>query len=108
MGRVFGIMVEKNYEAAPEHRKMKYRVVFQGNNVFTQNHEVALFQDLGSQPASMEAGKATQCVGCFPGNILEQADAKQAYIQAKLTGTETWVALPIEAWPNEWFPALQG
>ena len=69
---------------------MKYRVVFQGNNVFTQNHEIALFQDIGSQPASMEAGKATDAFGCFEGHELQQADAMQAYIQAEFTdGTET-------------------
>ena len=38
MGRAFGIMVEKNYELPKddERRKMKYRVVFQGNNVHSE------------------------------------------------------------------------
>ena len=40
--------------------------------------------------------------GCIPGNDCEQADAEQAYVQADLKGTETWVALPPEAWPPEW------
>ena len=104
MGRIFGIMVEKNYELAIDDpkRKFKYRVVFQGNQVHTQNFEVAMFQDLGSSPASMEAGKAVQAFGLFPGHDIQQADAEQAYIQAELTGTETWVALPEEAWPDEW------
>ena len=59
MGRFFGIMVEKNHELSKddEHRKFKYRVVFQGNNVCTQGFESAIFQDLGSSPASMEASK---------------------------------------------------
>ena len=41
MGRAFGLMVEKNYELPEndERRKMKYRVVFQGNQVHTQNWE---------------------------------------------------------------------
>ena len=68
----------------------------------TQNWEVALFQDLGSSPTTMEAGKAADCNGCFPGNTIMQADAEQAYVQAPDVGTETWVALPIEAWPQEW------
>lgn len=103
MGRFFGFMVEKNFES-PEHRKFKYRVVYQGNNVVTQNYEIAMFQDLGSAPASMEAGKAGDCYGCFHGNAIEQADAEQAYVQAKFEGgTETWISLPIEAWPDSWF-----
>ena len=61
---------------------MKYRVVFQGNNVVTQNWETALFQDLGSSPASMEAGKAVDAYGCMMGHDIEQADAEQAYVQA--------------------------
>ena len=31
-----------------------------------------------------------------------QADAEQAYIQAKLSGTPTWVENPREEWPQEW------
>ena len=38
MGRIFGFMVEKNYESV-QHRKFKYRVVFQGNQVIDQNWE---------------------------------------------------------------------
>jgi hypothetical protein len=82
-------------------RKFKGRVVFQGNNVRDQNWDAAMFQDLGSAPASMQASKAADAFGLFPGNTLEQADAVQAYIQAKLTGpTETWVLLPADECPN--------
>jgi hypothetical protein len=110
LGRLFGIMVQKGSELSSlpdsdpmkKNMKFKYRVVFQGNNVVDQNWEVALFQDLGSSPATMEAGKAVDCHGCAPGHDVEQADAVQAYIQAPLSGTETWVHLPIEAWPAEW------
>ena len=51
----------------------------------------------------MEAGKAADCYGCVPEHDCEQADAEQAYVQAELKGTETWVALPEVAWPDEWF-----
>ena len=56
---LFGIMVEKGSELAKgdARRKYKYRVVFQGNRVINQNWEAALFQDLGSSPATMEASK---------------------------------------------------
>ena len=68
-----------------------------------QNYQHALFQDLGSKPAIMQAGKAVDCYGCLPGHDIDQCDADQAYIQTELTGTETCVALPEEAWPADWW-----
>ena len=41
----------------------------------------------------------------FPGHTVEQCDADQAYVQAELKGIETWVALPQEAWPADWWNA---
>ena len=87
-GRIFAICVEKGSEL-PESdpsRKYKGRAVFQGNNVRDQNFDVALFQDLGSSPATMEAGKAADAYGLLPGNATQQADATQAYTQSKLGG----------------------
>ena len=55
MARIFGIMVLKNAEI-PEKQKYKCRVVFQGNSVVDANWQAALFEDMGSSPASMEAG----------------------------------------------------
>lgn len=105
VGRVFGICVEKGSELAADdpRRKFKYRVVFQGNNVTNQKWEWALFQDLESSPASMQAGKCVDSYACFPGHACQQSDAEQAYVQAELKGTETWIALPKEAWPASWF-----
>ena len=40
--------------------------------------------------------------GSLKGNSLDAADAMQAYIQAKLGGTATWVEIPEEGWPEEW------
>ena len=105
IGRIFGICVEKSSELpkGDPRRKFKYRVVFQGNNVVTQNWEAAMFQDLGSNPSSMQSGKAADCYGCLNERCTQQADAEQAYVQAELKGTETWVALPSEAWPKSWY-----
>ena len=64
-----------------------------------------MFQDLGSSPATQEASRAADFVGCKPGNDIQQADAEQAYVQAILKGTETWVQPPSEFWPPEWFNA---
>ena len=87
-------MLKKPSELAKDdpRRKFKYRVVLQGNTVVTQNWEAAMFQDMGSNPSSMQSGKSADCYGCLPGHCTEQADAEQAYIQAELKGTETWAA----------------
>ena len=66
--------------------------------MINQNWEAALFQDLGSAPATMEASKIADMWSCVPGHSMEQADAVQAYIQAELSGTPTWISLPEEAW----------
>eukprot|EP00972_Heterocapsa_arctica_P098902 14593643-Heterocapsa_arctica.AAC.1 len=42
-------------------RKCKGRVVFQGNRVTNQSWGAAIFQDLGSCPATMEASRAADC-----------------------------------------------
>ena len=102
MGKAAGICVEKNHELPPEDplRKYKGRVVFLGDQVKTQNYEAAIFQDLGSCPASLEANKAADLYGLSPGHAIQGADATQAYTQAKLGGTETWIELPSEAWSD--------
>jgi hypothetical protein len=103
VGMIFDICVEKGSElpkGAPG-RKFKGRVVFQGNNVQDENWNAALFQELGSSPATMEAGKACDACGLVPGHAVQQADAEQAYIQSKLGGeTPTWVRLPAERRPE--------
>ena len=104
IGKLFGICVERGSELPEDdpRRKMKYRVVFQGNRVVAQDLAVAQFQDLGSAPATIEAARLCIMKGMLKGNKLQQADAMQAYVQAKLGGTETWVEIPEEGWPKEW------
>ncbi len=103
-GRVFPILVEKNSELDEndERRKFKGRVVFDGSDVMDQDKNIALFQELSSSPATMEAGKAADAYGMLPGHTIQQADAMQAYTQATLKGTKTYVSLPKEAWPAWW------
>ena len=50
----------------------------------------------------MEPGKAVDCYRCEAGHDIQQAAAEQAYVQADLEGTRTWVSLPIEAWLTGW------
>ena len=104
VGKVFEICVEKGSELPAGHklRKFKGRTVFQGNNVQDENADVALFSELGSSPATMEAGKAVDAYGSQPGHITQQNDGVQAYTQALMQGIETWVELPIDRWPKHW------
>ena len=83
-------------------RKFKGRFVFQGNQVKDEHSDAAVFQALSSSPAALEASKALDAYGALPGNSETQAAAEQAYVQAELTGTETWVMLPEVAWPASW------
>ena len=64
--------MEKNaeLEASDPARKFKGRVVFQGNRVVDQNYDAAIFQDLGSTPATMEASKMADFCGCCPSDAV--------------------------------------
>jgi hypothetical protein len=83
VGRIFEICVEKGSElpVGDPNRKYKGRVVFQGNNVKDENWQAALFNEMSSAPASMEASKACDAFGLLPGHATQQCDAEQAYIQ---------------------------
>ena len=101
MGQLFGFGVYKNYELPVEdsRRKPKYRIVFQGSAVVTQDWQAAILQELGSQPAAMEATKICNAMGSAPGNISQQLDVRQAYVQASLQGCpDTWVIIPEDGW----------
>jgi hypothetical protein len=51
-----------------------------------ENSDTALFSELGSSPATMEAGKALDAYGSQPGHTAEQNDGVQAYTQALMEG----------------------
>ena len=104
VGKVFEICVEKGSELEKGNPPGKYkgRTVFQGNNVKDEASETALFAELGSSPANMEAGKSIDCYGCMPGNKVSQSDGKQAYTQALMKGVKTVVRIPRNRGPKEW------
>ena len=103
-GKIFEICSVKGDELPDGHpqKKWKGRSVFQGNNVQDENHDHAIFAELGSSPASMEAGKIIDMFGSQPGYVKQQADGIAAYTQALFKGIETWVRLPRNRWPKEW------
>jgi hypothetical protein len=104
VGLVYGIVVEKNAELdeSDPRRKMKGRAVFQGNAVRDEYGDAAIFQELSSCPATMEAARCADAYGLAYGNDVEQSDAVQAYTQAWLEGTDTWIRLPRDQWPAQW------
>lgn len=117
IGNDFGICVEKGSEL-PEGtvgQEFKGRYVSQGNRVYDEYSEAALYNELGSSPASMEAAKAVDAHGFLKEHVILASDADQAYTQALLgdevpgrgtidckVKTEGWVRLPPEARPKSW------
>ena len=103
MARAHGICVEKHSQlpVGDPKRKFKGRGVLLGNQVKNQSFEAAMFQDLGNSPASFEASRWADFLGCHDGWDVQMADAIQAYIQATLRGTPCWIELPPEAVPSE-------
>ena len=70
--------------------------------MFDENSDYAIFSEMSSSPASMEAAKILDAFGSQPGYSKEQADARQAYTQAAFTGVPTWLRLPKDRWPKGW------
>lgn len=68
-----------------------------------KNGKRARWQDLGSNPASMHAEHRVDVYACLLGLCCQQSGAEQAHAQAWLTCTETWIALPREAWSDHLF-----
>ena len=96
-----GSMLELLYQKGDElpkgdkGRKLKGRVVFLGDRVRDQHGAAAVFEDLASSPAGMEASKFVDAYGLIKGHTCQQADAEQAYTQALLgTKYETWMRVP--------------
>ena len=68
-------------------RKYKGRFVYDGRSgaVRDEHNAFALFEDLGSSPATLDSSKIVDAYGLIEGNDAEDADAEQAYTQAMLS-----------------------
>ena len=78
VAKIFEICVVKGAEL-PEldpRRIYKGRAVLDGSWVKDENYDVALFNELGSSPANMQAGKVVDAYGLQPEYEIEQADAE--------------------------------
>ena len=70
------------------------------NAVVDQFHDEATFRDMGSSLATLEVAKAAGFSGCLPGHAIEIADGEQAYVQAEMQGSPTWICLPHDQRPS--------
>ena len=90
--------MEKN--SGSKDAKYKGRYVFQGDQVKDEWDEIAVFDALASQPATLETSKAVDAFGFIGDNVIWQPDAEQAYVQARLDDkpncAEAWVRIPHE------------
>ena len=64
---------------------------------------MALFQEMASTPATLDAARIADAYACFEGNHMSTRDVEQAYLQAELKGPQTWIMLPSEIWKDEMF-----
>ena len=89
IGSLHELCVQKGSELpdGDPNKKYKGRVVFLGDRVLDGFGNCAVFEELSSSPASMEAGKFCDLWGCLPGHTIQSADGNQAYCQSSLKGT---------------------
>ena len=66
--------------------KVRQCIYIDGSWIKDENYDVALFNELGSAPATMQAGKVVDAYGLQIGYVIEQADAEAAYTQCELKG----------------------
>ena len=71
-------------------------------DVKDQNWDVALFQEMASTPATLEAAKYCDFFGTLQEDHATEGRAvEQEYLQATLEGPPTWIVLPKEIWTPE-------
>ena len=81
--------------------------MFGGNDIRDENGVQAVFQEQGASASSMVAAKLLDALARTPGYTGQNSDACKAYTQCLLKdfegNTQTWVEIPIDRWPDEWF-----
>ena len=101
---LLAICSEKHMELSEELRTLKGRVCYRGDNARTAEGKLAVYQTMAASPTSIVAANAIIAYGLMKGHRISSADAIKAYLQSWLDSlAETWVRLPREVWPQEWF-----
>ena len=100
--RIFPIIGIKNFEDELM-RIFKGRIVLSGDKIKTATGTWAVFQELGTIPATMTACRIilAVCALIKDARIL-QTDCTAAYTQAEMTGPPTYIRLPKAWWPQGW------
>lgn len=109
MGGLFVLLGEKAAEDGGQ-ATIKARAVFRGDVISTKSGVAAhlLFQEVASSPAAMQTSRAIMAIAALRGWDLTIKDAEQAFLQSPMdqaTRTTTFVRLPRDLWPPEWFDA---
>ena len=97
----------KHYELAPEFHKYKGRIVYRGDYITDESHNIVFFEETATTPTALTALNLTLWFGCLKEHTITCSDAVQAFLQAPLP-EETWAILPYELWTpsiREKFPA---
>jgi hypothetical protein len=94
----------KNWDAVgPKEHRWKGRVVFGGDRIKKATGQWAIFEDVGSTPASMQATRiAIALDAAVKTYSLLQSDFIRAYVQALLSGAKTFISMPKAWWPKAW------
>ena len=104
--RIFAILGVKNSEMSdPDQHTFKARVVLGGDNIRTTRGQYAIFEDVGSTPATMAAARTLMAINAaMPHLKLQQSDCAIAYVQAELPKDipPTFVRLPRAWHPKSW------
>jgi hypothetical protein len=77
---------------------MEIRVFFRGNDVVYENWGVAMFQELGSAPATVVAAKMRDLCELIRNHTNENADATEAYMQSLLG---LWACELYQKWTHQ-------
>jgi hypothetical protein len=104
VGSIFPLVGVKNFESMdPNEHRWKGRVVLGGDRIKKANGQWAIFEDVGSTPASMQATRiAIALDAAVKMYQLLQSDCIRAYVQALLSGPKTFIRMPKAWWPKSW------
>ena len=87
----------KHYELAPEFHKYKGRIVYRGDYITDESHNIVFFEETATTPTALTALNLALWFGCLKEHTITCSDAVQAFLQAPLP-EETWAILPYELW----------
>ena len=87
----------KHFELDPSQWSWKGRIVYRGDRVFDEHHNLTLFEETATTPTSLVALNVALWYAC------SCSDAVQAFLQLELDDEDyTYVIIPAELWLDHW------